>query len=539
MSAKLPIQSQPQQTFRSKSLIDFPAVKRRIALQKVRKRLKFQPVTWSEFCQRASCHGVADYYFARSRIAKFWWLTVLLLALGVLGFYAYQTVNGYFNNPVITTVSYVPADSLKFPQIYICPLNPIDYQKVTPKIINEEYFRYFDFAANISDILGSKPRIWERIAPHLTPEIVFPNFTFITPKLKQTFQDFFMNLGYRTRDLFKQCAFESQPVDCTKIVFPVIDKDYAKCFIIDTKKYQKVAGQGLSLLLDVHTEKYHPTEPTPFDGVFIRVSEKIDPTSFVQTLVQPGNYYKIPISARFLGLKSVNTERMRQPCYHIGEYNMKIMNYSYTTDGCRFDCAQRIILQECNCLLAFDRSFFSRHISSRLPICTANEVQKCASDVIENRNRSEIHACTSNCYPPCVSWEYSTSVSSAKFPSNALLKSYKKTNSPNEMNFLSRPLNEWAENYILLDIAFDRMEYTKVEQEWSLTTAMMISDLGGLFGLWVGGSLFSVIQLVTFLLGLMWGKWTKKFKASRLPKDLSSSRMDNVAARELFFQRNT
>lgn len=82
--------------------------------------------------------------------------------------------------------------------------------------------------------------------------------------------------------------------------------------------------------MDIHTEKYDPYEPASFDGALVRVTEQVDPTSFVQTLVQPGNYYKIPISARSVQLISVQTNQMRQLCHKDGEYGMKIMNYSYS-----------------------------------------------------------------------------------------------------------------------------------------------------------------------------------------------------------------
>lgn len=118
----------------------------------------------------------------------------------------------------------------------------------------------------------------------------------------------------------------------------------------------------------------------------------------------------------------------------------------YSIDGCRFDCAQKIILDECGCLMAFDKTHYSGNYSFE-PVCTAKKVKECATKVIEIRNRSEIHSCTSKCYPPCNAWEYSTAVSSAKFPSAALLKRYENENLNTTGNIKS-PLRLWSQNLL-------------------------------------------------------------------------------------------
>ena len=44
--------------------------------------------------------------------------------------------------------------------------------------------------------------------------------------------DYYMEVGYPTEILFKECAFNSHKINCTKIVTPYFDGDMGKCFLI-------------------------------------------------------------------------------------------------------------------------------------------------------------------------------------------------------------------------------------------------------------------------------------------------------------------
>lgn len=71
---------------------------------------------------------------------------------------------------------------------------------------------------------------------------------------------------------------------------------------------------------------------------------------------------------------------------------------------------------------------------------------------------------------------------------------------------LQNPLY-WQKSVVLIDISFHRNQYKSITQSPAKTNAQMISDVGGTAGLWLGCSIFTFVQLVTLLIGVVYSKF--------------------------------
>lgn len=64
-----------------------------------------------------------------------------------------------------------------------------------------------------------------------------------------TIADYYKEAGYDASEFIAQMSFNSLPVDINGATEPVFDADRGKCFLVDVKGQQKVAGIGLSLVI--------------------------------------------------------------------------------------------------------------------------------------------------------------------------------------------------------------------------------------------------------------------------------------------------
>lgn len=72
-------------------------------------------------------HGLVDWYKAKSRCAKAFWLILIFFFLGVLIYGVCTSVKEYYTNPIATTISITPNTSLEFPEVLVCPTSYLDF----------------------------------------------------------------------------------------------------------------------------------------------------------------------------------------------------------------------------------------------------------------------------------------------------------------------------------------------------------------------------------------------------------------------------
>ena len=130
----------------------------------------------------------------------------------------------------------------------------------------------------------------------------------------------------------------------------------------------------------------------------------------------------------------------------------------------------------------------------RYPVCTPQQLYECliretyrkAADYTAEYHGSIFNYCAEKCKHPCHYWEYYPTVTLTKFPSTSILSKWL-----NRSNL---------HNYILLEVFYERLEYTTVKHLYSMSPQQFISNLGGQLGLWVGGSILTLTQIIMFLL---------------------------------------
>ena len=91
-----------------------------------------------------------------------------------------------------------------------------------------------------------------------------------------------------------------------------------------------------------------------------------------------------------------------------------ILEITYTRGACMADCAQRIALAKCSCLLPVDQRLVKPEYKS-MNICKPAGLKSCVYPALENQVQA-LRNCSRWCQVPCHSWEYQLQSSSATFP---------------------------------------------------------------------------------------------------------------------------
>ncbi len=65
---------------------------------------------------------------------------------------------------------------------------------------------------------------------------------------------------------------------------------------------------------------------------------------------------------------------------------------------------------------------------------------------------------------------------------------------------------ELRENILEVDVWMQTMEVTRIDEGWAFTSCALFSNIGGTFGLFLGASLFSFIEIVDLLFTTLFKK---------------------------------
>lgn len=186
-----------------------------------------------------------------------------------------------------------------------------------------------------------------------------------------------------------------------------------------------MSGYGLTLALDIRSDLYHSSLIPPFDGLNICIMTKYDPGGCNGgILVKPGEWTKINLHPRHYKLINMDTGKVKQVCINSAkDIEYEVINYnSYSVSSCKLDCAQRISLKYCSCVVPMELEYLKNDYHNAT--CSFIKMDRCFYEKVMKSHSDEIAACSVKCVARCDYWEYTKSMSTIGF---------------NEANFQGKP----------------------------------------------------------------------------------------------------
>lgn len=193
---------------------------------------------YKEMIYRLSVHGALDFYESHTFPMKLGWAIVILVALIFATIEIYLTVDTYLKSPILTTYAIVPKNELEFPNVYICPMNALDKEKLE---LNALAIR------NLIPFFGMTKALAEG---HVMLTKINKNYDAIqsiarggharTSVRPKSIMDTVRDVSMTKADFVNECAFHRKPVACENITSLIFDGDYGQCFLFSVDESQKV-----------------------------------------------------------------------------------------------------------------------------------------------------------------------------------------------------------------------------------------------------------------------------------------------------------
>ena len=162
---------------------------------------------------------------------------------------------------------------------------------------------------------------------------------------------------------------------------------------------------------------------------------------------------------------------------------MKHFHGEYRQKNCLEICLQMLIATECGCMLTI-----LPELDNRLPCVNASE-KICQNKVFLDK-KSMQEKCIDQCPLECGYTTYDWSMSTMDYPSVPFFNSLKK-NSQLYSNF---SFNEFKNSHSIVHVFFESVEYTQIVETPKTSFVDLIANLGGVLGIFLGFSLFSLVE---------------------------------------------
>ncbi|XP_071942043.1 acid-sensing ion channel 1A-like [Antedon mediterranea] len=453
-------------------------------------------VSFTRWAQDVSdCHGLKHVFKQESSIIRRGiWFLFLIAMLCLLFYQCYLSMDAYIEHEHITKFDVEYEERLLFPAVTICNLNMYNLSAITLRDIAfvgqplgildsnftlkqaELYPAWFqEKVANITD--------WENLRRNEDGDKEeWFNMT-----------EFIRNTSFQIDDLLLYCEFHGEK--CGREDFDHVFTHLGNCYTFNkyrndsALKYSKRAGaaDGLTVALDVHTDKYTPIsegKQVPSDvGVKVQLHNATEPPYVYEQgdTIEPGTHTQI-------GFTREEVIALPEPygtCHTLGvtEYGY-FEHFSYS--GCRIECETEAVRQKCGCRLVEQPS------KNSIPAVCAIEKYECAVQELDNYTygHSDFEC---SCRLPCSSVVYPLTLSSSRL--NPSFMSYDL-----KQRFQDEKYNESyvKANIMKVSVYYNQLSYQRVLQVPSLDFFTLLSQIGGSMGLCVGASLLSMVQLIDF-----------------------------------------
>ncbi|XP_067933813.1 FMRFamide-activated amiloride-sensitive sodium channel-like [Watersipora subatra] len=464
------------------------------------------------FCSKTSSQGISHVYNAPKGSKKIIWavVTIVMVILLILHTTFLSIEYAAFN--VTTEVTIQPAQHIEFPAVTVCNSNVI--RESEPALSTPEWTK------NVS----TKPDYL---------------------KLNNS------NLGHQKEDLILQATFQHESVGIDSFEL-VMDGKYGNCYTFNKENKatstKAVPGYGLELLLNIESYAYSTKyEPAEWAGAIIKVHHP-----FVEAIPDEGGIAVGPGTLNRLAITTTDVRRLG------GRYGdclretdeMPTTYYSghYTKSICENTCLQRMIIKNCCCyvqelkrnLSEFDESWllpkrsWNESLQHQGKVCVRENLVSCAShsncwkELWHGYDHGEFK-CT-ECKDLCRGITYATNAAPISWPTKAykakmvgeLNESHPQLIPEISRYVVASELTDdiISENFIKIQLYFGSMSTMILTEKAEVSDFEYASELGGVFGLWIGWTLLTILEFVELIVDMVTLKYM--IKKGKLPSSSHS-----------------
>jgi hypothetical protein len=415
-------------------------------------------------------------------------LVCFIASFGGCAWFMIRSLSDFFKNDVVTSVRVNYVNGFTFPVIGICNLN--FFNQIGSEIISKS------------------------IGP--TPEMItFYPFQFAFLNLYKYDKDIF---DFNPYDTILNCSYATESCDFENDFEVYYDFQYGACFRYNSGKnmngdkvdQKKIFGggsaQGLELeffIGDVDKNNLIFSRDHGFN-IFIQNQSGVESYYSDGINISPGTSNRIILSKHSWRKEPKPYSDCTGDLTSIDSYSSQTykdsfsINKSYTYFDCFKLCQENYMKQKCNCTLLAQKNLRTCYIDDKYFFLDFN-CTKMAFDEFA-KNPLLIKKC--DCPVECEKTYFTYSMSSSQFPT-LKYTSYLLQNDLIKRKYPNMTHEELKKNVARVQIFFDEMKETVIEESIKTELSDLISNLGGTLGLFLGLSFLSLIEFVEAILQIL------------------------------------
>lgn len=447
--------------------------------------------SFKAFCNVTTLHGFKDFYDSK-HIFKIFWLSLIIASLVMTCFQVIQVSRGYLENPTATKLEIKTLRLYKFPDLGVCPSRWANETKVNQLNLSADALIF------ASSILYNVSQRWNK---EKVKAVSKEFFDFLLEN-NYTLEEFYVSLMIDYQNLFDI----SMIVHINRGISPTYRKQYSAsgkfCFVVSFPDIKEVVllYEPFAFRLVYDQNQLHETS---IDSTFTDSDNYADTVSPIYpNLLISGdrrirysleNLEMKPNFAYVVSIRLWNAVRLTTPtyrCYTSEEVENDIM---YSRKYCQTECLEKNLIER-NCTQCYTFGWSPTVDNSKpntFPMCSW--LDGAAGIAMSNKCLSlvgrEGFATTCICPPTCEQMRYEVSIMAE---------------------------SEWLKNKTIVKVIFNPADgIIYFEEVSTYSWEIFVSNIGGQLGLWMGGSIVSLIQVVYHI--LLWfieKKLTRSFNLS-------------------------
>ena len=443
--------------------------------------------SFGRFAQRTSLHGVGRIVETRTAFGKISWAALLIGFILFLGIMLFNVFGSYLSNNIYIARKKILVQRMTFPGISFCPTALLHRSGLatSDSRMVDKFFK--SNAGKEKSIEINNFRIFNLLS-HQDLHKGFESIRNVSANADQLFikgMNSSCRFGLNTECHYPE-GFQENPVSLFEGI----------CFKFNHNGTHAQVGEGsyygMSLILFVNQ-----SDTVPFcgfdEGSGIKlVIQNYDTFPFPLEngiLVRPGAYTRVMLQKQVY-------ERLPSPypskCVEKGP---AIYPGMYTPRNCKRSCFVEYARKLCGGTDAFVEYYTGER---RNPPLNITELNCFYNKQIEAAWPENAKKC--KCPVQCLEEIFKPMVSQSLWPTPADLPYYKKIfSSALGLNHTTMTDEYVYRNFLKVNIYFSELAFEQVKEMPEWTNQKLVSDIGGQMGIWIGASLFSVLELIIFL----------------------------------------
>ena len=414
------------------------------------------------FFQNSTTHGVGKIYGSKTVTARLFWFVFFLAILAVVLTQISQLVIRLFQYEITTSMdSETSGQGLQFPSVTFC---------------------------------NSDPNVLHQKHTHM-----------LEHNISEADRDFFAEGAHNLSELFQQpesffepnrCIFAQRNCSYQKNFKMLTTATDGNCFTFnpfgELHQIQPGVAHGLTVVLNIEQENYDPEwHNADTNGASVAITFHANNT---EPELSNEAYLAGPGQLTRLGIHKKVSLRQKYPYKD---------NCSDGTDEsphmCLTNCLVDQMMEKCNAVDVRTALDMKGHTGTLLPIAKNESSEKCVQDFMHHFLEAEVGC---HCPVSCQEVMFQVSATQARWPTNAAMQRWLRhvRLHRGKENATEKYIRE---NYVAIQIYYQDFVVATTKHKPSYDFNMFLSDLGGQLGLWIGASIYSIFELVSFIIELI------------------------------------